>query len=498
MSNNIIDCLISHYFHIQISKEYVNQSIKEIPDNVFGVFVTILRTGIYKTKHENVYGCIGNWNEKYEKWDNKKIFETILNVGDGAMFNDPRNLNFGSILNDIESVIEVSYMMSPIIPVSITEGKLETGENFDNNKYGLIFETADRLKATYLPKVFENISWSDIKQSIMDKAGIHSTNIREMNSIRFSAYRTIEVKQRLYDILNVKYFDSIKEVYLGFINKYYKDFIPYDVRKINGKTIVKIDKNEEVRNISTIAETYKINKKYNKLSHKILDAMRNIILYYGKNYSTLSNQTNIFLLSAVNEFEISKSLITNLCNLLYERLNELDDDFSLCEALMVLTQICPRENILIKLQEDIYMKELKELSELNDIFRLNWQSQFLLALFLRNYKSKYLIQHCNLIRDKVVILFTRYFENTKEFMEIQNIFAKKAVLISTEIETNYWAVLFECLTPINHMVSNKLLKYIFMVFMVLQRRYNGLYPFINGESRLDITMHIINGIENLK
>jgi hypothetical protein len=71
-------------------------------------------------------------------------------------------------------------------------------------------------------------------------------------------------------------------------------------------------------------------------------------------------------------------------------------------------------------------------------------------------------------------------------------------------ETNYLAVEFECLTALYYIIDKKeyqqkIEKCIELILIELQNRtnLNGLYKFKNGDVRLDITGHILNGFYNL-
>jgi hypothetical protein len=65
------------------------------------------------------------------------------------------------------------------------------------------------------------------------------------------------------------------------------------------------------------------------------------------------------------------------------------------------------------------------------------------------------------------------------------------------IETNYLAVCFECLSSIYKYEknNNKLNNYIFYIFLLLQSRFSklGLYMFNDHTARIDITGHCIQG-----
>jgi hypothetical protein len=110
-------------------------------------------------------------------------------------------------------------MQKPLYKIDSETGFIpELDMYFNNNKYGLIVSSNTGNKATYLPKVFENISWSDIKDSIFSKAGIHNNNLP---NVVFYAYKTKNIKRSIYKILFTyqkqlfKKFGNMVEPYYG-------------------------------------------------------------------------------------------------------------------------------------------------------------------------------------------------------------------------------------------------------------------------------------------
>ena len=134
-------------------------------EDVFGVFVTIHRFKKLRNWPEDIHGCIGYWDNRYKKLSQQELYDKIMSVSKDAMFNDNRRFYFPSIENDPTSRIEISLMnIDGIIN--------DLGVTFDNNKYGLIVDDLKGNRATFLPKVFENIDWKTIKKSIESKAGV--------------------------------------------------------------------------------------------------------------------------------------------------------------------------------------------------------------------------------------------------------------------------------------------------------------------------------------
>ncbi len=158
---------------------------KHIPESVFGVFVTIYRFVSQldngKEQSDNVHGCIGYWDHKYRKMTPQDIYAYIMDVAEKAMYSDPRRNNFPSIFNDPYATVEISFMQTPVYKVNHSNGKLiGTEDFFDNKYYGLIIQ-AGHKRATFLPGVFNSISWDEIKETIKNKAGIKEQNYKQIH-----------------------------------------------------------------------------------------------------------------------------------------------------------------------------------------------------------------------------------------------------------------------------------------------------------------------------
>jgi hypothetical protein len=172
--------------------------LKGIPNNCFGVFVTVKRGKKLKTWPIDIHGCIGYWDAKYQVLTKEAIYDRLLSVGKSAMFADERREYFPPIENDKNAIIELDFMMTPLYTIDAETGMIkELDTVFDNNKFGLIVDGPSR--ATYLPKVFPKISWQDIKLGLMRKAGINNA-VSSLGGQRFYAY---EIKQKKIKISDV-------------------------------------------------------------------------------------------------------------------------------------------------------------------------------------------------------------------------------------------------------------------------------------------------------
>lgn len=176
--------------------------LKGIPNNCFGVFITVKRGKKLKTWPVDIHGCIGYWDPKYQVLTKETIYDRLLSVGKSAMFDDSRREYFPPIENDKNAFIEIDFMMTPLYNIDYESGMIkELTIPFDNNIFGLIVDGTSR--ATYLPKVFPKISWQDIKLELMRKAGINITvsSVGGESSIKFYAYEIKQKKIKISDVL---------------------------------------------------------------------------------------------------------------------------------------------------------------------------------------------------------------------------------------------------------------------------------------------------------
>ena len=190
-----------------LQTKYINQ----IPKNAFGVFATIRRSIKLPNYPEDIHGCIGYWSPDYKVLSQKEIISHLMDVSHSAMYNDNRRKYFPPIETDPDTIIEIDFMLEPLIPINEINGELPNGELFKNSKYGLIVEGKNKLqRATYLPNVFpDKTKWLKLKESLISKAGVSNTsNIsitnNKNNKINFFAYTIIQLKAKLFDVINIK------------------------------------------------------------------------------------------------------------------------------------------------------------------------------------------------------------------------------------------------------------------------------------------------------
>ena len=196
---DILDRTILNVLKLSVPATNKSTYIK-IPNNLFGVFVTIHRFTKLTDYPYDIHGCIGYWDDNYQTVSSKMIYDKIMSVSLDAMYNDNRRTYFPPIETDPRSSIEINYMQKPLYKIDSVSGLIpDLGIYFNNNKFGLIVHHPNGNRATYLPKVFEKITWNGIKESLESKAGISSTN---NNNIEFYAYKTKSISRSFIKILS--------------------------------------------------------------------------------------------------------------------------------------------------------------------------------------------------------------------------------------------------------------------------------------------------------
>jgi len=273
-----------------------------------------------------------------------------------------------------------------------------------------------------------------------------------------------------------KLIDEIK----NFVNHYYKDFIPYEVTKND----VVIDKTEYVRNIATMYDIMQLQSHFYsdkkstggidpQVLNKINENADYYVSIYKKNPSTM-RQASAFLallLSMISKVKYETD-IKQITETLYAQIDDLEPQFELGEVLMALSILDPKKDILNN-QIDKIIKNIEHNEpKLNNIFQYNWLSKFIVV-----YQNDHSRKLFTLLGEKIIPVL-RLFTYEEE-------------------ETNYLAVAYECLASL--LVYDKSIAVGDLIDNLTEKlikRHNptyGLFAFKNGDMRLDITGHIING-----
>lgn len=446
-------------FNINVSNALMDTIIKisekDIPQNIFGVFFTVYRNQSTTNTHNNVYSCTGRWDNKYSAIKSSDIIAYIGDLAENSHSNSRAKRFNKPLMEDAESSIEISFMLKDIEPVNMNE------KEFDNEKYGIIVDYNNGTKrATFLPEVFGKISWNEIRTNLIDKADITpNENEKSGDLIKFYKYETKTIGNNIYDLL----FSNISIEYLQYdVYKFYwdnyKTFIPYSVSE-NG---IIIDKTEAVRNISCICDVIQFGRIYD-ITDKLPIINENLNYYYGlfKQSPEEYRQAAIFLVFA---FYLLGKPTKDITKYLWDNIDKMDRQFELGEALSVLHVIEPKTNKLNKIAAMYYNSQYS--NDINNVFELNW-----VAKFARVSNNVDLLEK---IGNNIIQIINK-------------------IKQLNELETNYLAVMFECLTSLDGLDNIELCNKRMKLFILLnERRMNGLYYFRDmKEARLDITGHIL-------
>jgi hypothetical protein len=428
--------------------------IVNIPNNLFGLFVTIHRHNKLNDYPYDIHGCIGYWDENYKTVSSKIIYDQIMKVSKDAMYNDNRKSYFPPIETDPLSSIEINYMQKPVYKIDLDTGLIpELGIYFNNNKYGLIVHKQNGNRATYLPKVFEKISWNDIKKSIASKAGINNSS-----NIAFYAYKTKSITKPIFNILS-RYSKSLLKNFAELVSVYYNQgIIPFMIDN-SGK--ITSDNKEVIRNTSVISIYLKAAKK-----RSISKSMLN---YFLETLKVESNEQAIAdIITLLIDFGYNDLIQESQIEKIIKKIPTAEAKFERPQILIALVKYYKKYDDALKYIDTI---------DQSDVFMLNWYSNLLTT-----------INNMKLITKPAIMLMDMFIELNKN----------KDL---SKYETNYLAVIFEGMMHLYHILNKNTridaLSLIFRVFLELMKRYdtrNGTFKFLSGESRLDITCHILNSL----
>tara|TARA_Y100001958_G_C21245365_1_gene575014 strand:- start:693 stop:2207 length:1515 start_codon:yes stop_codon:yes gene_type:complete len=489
--NHLLDIAICNSLNYKIEENIV-YVLNSIPNNAFGVFVTVYRDELpndvnYKN---NVHGCIGNWTNilntvdgsvyKFDVMTKDNIIKTIKEVAYKATWEDRRRNYFDTIYKDAYSEYEITFMLNDLYEID-NNGFIRSLNMYytNNSSYGIIVTDINNKRATYLPQIFKDEKdWNYIKNSLLQKSGINS------NSYQFFAYNTERHTKKIYEIFSVDFFNNIKFNFINFINKYYTSDIPYIVKDDK----VKYDKTQDVRNLSLLNDIYEFR---DYIDPKILELSQVEINKYKSKFirdkSKLRQASSFLVQILVKSSELSdKKFSKQICNYLYYSIDFLEKRFERGEVLIAIALSCSNHNYhTLRLQQDkMYKEMISKNYNINDIFQYNWECKYLYVLYQNSIKTdNHISKHGKILAERIINILDVLYKND-------------------ETETNYYAVGFEALSSVLIVIKDvnsrkKILNNIFFIYKMLTHRYDekyGLFKFNNGSSRIDITGHIINGI----
>ena len=484
----------------------------DIPPNSFGVFVSIKRHHKLPNYPYDIHGCIGYWNPDFKPASNELLYQKALEVANNA-YNESRSKYFTKPLKyDLLSTIEAYFMLnsseSPILKIDANTGII-LGQNnrqhmFNNRDYGLIVQNNRGYRATYLPEVFPDTDWSVIKRDINQKAGISNRNNRSRNSnsnnsnnsnnrtkkanssksdIKYYAYSTKLIKMSLIDFLKGFMLDKnvvniMRAGFCKFVENTYAThkFIPYSV----SGDIIEINKNEDIRNISTIRSIIDYNRLLSKVqySHKLEQDLYDNIQYYVDIYmgdeNSLSEQAISFLapfIPSIKSKQLCDRLMRKITSDSSANVVVVEREFELGEILLALLDKCKHK---IDKNKRISAKIMEYYDQpIKSVFQFNWDSQVLRKMGFPN---------------KTLPKYTAYINN------LYNDYIAGNIKLG-EYETNYLAVIFEGLMQYYAEIKTEYYyTLLFGVYIEILCRYNigGYINFLDGSARMDIMCHFLD------
>ena len=487
-------------FHVFFPEELIRRSAREVPDEPFGVFVTLTRG-----PHSAVHGCIGNWSAAFQKVPSGEIVNWVQQLSQDARHRDQRRFQFLKDVNeDVSTTLTISVMLLPLYLVNTYTGALPNSEWFRNEEYGLIFQSENGQRATYLPGVFVNETWNNISTSLVRKAGLTS---REQGT--FYAYRTLTVEVEIYNFLfSVRGLYFIEREVAAFYEKHFEDFVPYEFDARTGQ--VTVDKSQAVRNAATLVDVLHLSKKFGALLNWAdKPVLENLNYYFQKWYSFEQDFTHasIFLLRAYTLLynqgvDSVQKRVALLEDNLYDALLTLEPQFAMGEAVSTLASLVnaatPPEYMDKLLKACTLMRSRLETfkvsrlrrgntQQLDLVFELNWQSQSahkMLEVVLSSFPEQ-------------VPFFQAFVSELSEM-----VLSILGTNLPHTLETNYLVVVYECLCHLEKSfllvgepvpVTLKQQKFLFYTTLLETRRGpSGLFYFRNSTvARLDLTGHTL-------
>lgn len=403
----------------------------------FGVFAGVTRS----VKHAlstwpfNVHGCIGYWDTTFTELRPSSLCRRTFKVASDAVVRDERRSYFPELMADVDAELDIKFMCLPIRDVDELTGTfVDDGSAFNNKAWGLIVQTRAH-RATYLPGVYPDVSWDVIKASVQSKA-----KLGQGEKARFVAYRTkcsaMSVRQVYSEVLRRNPFPMINKIgchFMEFFNTC--KHVPYAVSV--DKTVT-YDESQDVRNVATLLDVQQLSE----VVHCRARQFESDVLHYVIKYVTQPRdmrQASTFLLTLLQRQSKFPRLQRQIERCLSDELSLMEPEFELGEALVAL-------------------QKRARLRTPQSIFELNWQAQSSPHTELRHQLRAYMSKFTPLT------------------------------------ETNYLAVAFEAACAL------RMAEQCTSLFGDLMQRYDaekGLFMFLDGSSRVDITGHVHGGLMSL-
>ena len=170
----------------------------------FGVFTTIERSHEIKKRAgtDLVHGCHGTFGDgNYTPLSAEEMLNYILEKVYSSAHNDSRKNQFNTpLIDDYNGYLKISLLKLPLYEIDYDSGQISGLNNqvFKNDKLGFIMDKNGN-KATYLPDVFPDKSWQEIRNHLVQQKAGTSLD----NNIKFFAYKTFDIKSTIGEALKL-------------------------------------------------------------------------------------------------------------------------------------------------------------------------------------------------------------------------------------------------------------------------------------------------------
>jgi len=290
--------------------------------------------------------------------------------------------------------------------------------------------------------------------------------------------------------------------FIRLMNKIYEDFVPYSINK---RWEVTFKRTQKVRNCATLYIILKLQRLVGGFTEQVMENVKNDMDYYIELYESHNRpmrQASAFLGLAIKEYRemdrhIDKKyfkILQKICEYQTKSLPKLESKFELGEVLIFLKEGCPPNyNLLLSEQQKMHSEIENDELERKHVFKYNWHAKYLFSLHSGTGYIPELRRPTEL--EKSVESHARFLADR----------LKKTVdrFVLEDVETNYLAVCFEACSALTMIdknpfisINQDLMPTIGKLFGELNSRINdgGLFRFLSGGSRIDITGHVIEGL----
>jgi AMMECR1 domain-containing protein len=414
------------------------------PKNVFGIFSTIRRFTL-DTYQNDIHGCIGYWDKNFKNLKNQSIYDNLLRVTYDSMWNDRRKQYFTPIQYDPYSFLEVDFMINPVYKININ-GKIDLlNIPYTNKEFGIIIQTKDK-RATYLPNVFGEISWRKILISIKKKANINT-------DFELFAYKIIQIKARFIELIGKLFTYLSLFKFTRFLIDTMNPRLPFPFIH-SYKNTLEWHK-DDIRNIATLGAILKYITLYpNITKQNELQIIKKKVIHVIKNIDNYSSQSLSFIGYIYSLYNLTNN---KFCKKLLNDLSFATDEFEKPEIIIGLNKA------------GCFTKKTLTYDSNDSIFKMNWTIQGMIS-----FNEKPSLNMISILQDKI----------------------DEIILNIQKIETNYIAVAFESLCFLYK--SNGIgLHKLFILLFELEKRKDILYMFLDNSARVDISIHVYNGLVEL-